>query len=114
MPQIIPFVPSVAEYRFGTVLDDETYIFDVRWNSRAGAWFFNLLDIEEIPIAIGVRIVLGTFLARLANHPLLTAGVMVAVDNSGEEREAGFDDLGTRVEILRFTKTEAAEEITGE
>src|SRR3990172_3141789 len=113
MPSILPFIPSVAFYRFGTVLDGDPYIFDVRWNSRDAAWFFDLFELDETPIILGVKVVLGAYLGRTANHPLMNAGVIVARDVDGKDVEAGFDDIGTHVEVRRYTLTEISAEIVG-
>jgi hypothetical protein len=112
MPVTLPFVPSTAFFRVGTVLDGSTYIFDVRWNSREQAFFFDVLEVDETPIASGSKIVLGTYLCRTSNHPLFATGVMVAIDLSGELREATLDDLGTRVVVRRFTGPEMATQVT--
>lgn len=107
----IPFTPSIGEYRFATVIGSTSYTFDVRWNSRdsvidengvevvRGAWYFDVREADGTVVVIGIKVVLGVYLGRRSNHPLFANGVMVAVDLSGNEREATFDDLGTRVAI---------------
>lgn len=102
-PQILPFVPSVPYYRFRTSIENVAYIFDVRWNVRDAAWYFDLLETDETPIALGVKIVLGMSLARRIKHPLFRNGTLVAIDTSGKLREPGLDDLGTRVQIRYYT-----------
>lgn len=99
---IIPFEPSIGHYRFSTTISNTEYIFDVRWNSRDSAWYFDLLEFDETPIIMGVKIVLGTYLGRRCTHALFYNGVFVAIDTSNEGREAGFDDLGTRVTIRYY------------
>ena len=49
---------------------------------------------------------LGAFLGRRCVDPRFPAGVMVAVDTSGEGRDAGLDDLGTRVQVLFYSGEE--------
>ncbi len=95
----IPFAPSIGEYDFTSVIGGIAYVFDVRWNARAAAWFFDVREASGIFVMRGIKIVLGCYLGRLSNHPLFANGVMVAVDLSGAEREATFDDLGRRVAI---------------
>jgi hypothetical protein len=116
MPSILPLVPSVGLYNFDTDIGDRSYRFDVRWNSRdnfdaaagvaRGAWYFEVSEIGVGRIACGVKIVLGTYLGRRVNHPLFREGVLVAVDTSGEGRDATFDDLGTRVVVKHYTSVE--------
>jgi hypothetical protein len=103
-PVVLPFTPSVAYYTFSTTLADRIYIFDVHWNARDLAWYFDLLDSNSNVIASGVKVVLGAVLARWGvNDPLIQQGSLVAKDTSKQDREAGFDDLGTRVQVRYYT-----------
>jgi hypothetical protein len=102
-PTVIPLTPSLPWYRVTVQIADTSYIFDVKWNARDVAWYFDLLELDETPIAKGVKIVLGTVLARRADHPLIKSGSFIAKDLSGQFQEAGFDDLGTRVQLIYFT-----------
>lgn len=97
----IPFQPSLANYSFGCAINDVTYLFEVRWNDRALAWYFSLAETDTTPIISGIKIVLGAYLGRQCSHDLFKGGVFVAVDTSGKEAEAGFDDMGVRV-IVKY------------
>lgn len=100
----VPFQPSIGNYRFGCAIAGAQYIFDVRWNARdnggAGAWYFDVSEIDETSIIRGVKVVLGTYLGRSSKHHLFSDGVFVAADLSGQQKEPGFDDLGVRVSIV--------------
>lgn len=97
----IPLTPSIGSYRFGTVIETVAYIFDVRWNVRAQAWYMDIREADETPIILGVRLVLGVYLGRRSNHDLFKNGVLIAVDLGIHGRDAGFDDLGVRV-VLKY------------
>lgn len=97
----IPVLPSVGSYRFATVIETVAYIFDVRWNTRDQAWYLDVLEVDETPIMRGMKILLGVYLGRRSSHPLFMNGVLVASDMSAQGKEAGFDDLGTRV-LLQY------------
>lgn len=116
---ILPFRPSIGHYDFDTDIEDRTYIFDVQWNARdnvdpntgvaRGAWYFDVREQDGAAIALGIKIVLGTYLGRRLNHPLFRRGVLLAIDTAGGEgrgRDAGFDDLGTRVIVKYYTTVE--------
>lgn len=96
---ILNFQPSVPAYRFGTSIEQVPYIFDVRWNSRAAAWYFDVLEQDETPIVLGVKVVLGAHIGRRSQHVLFRRGTIVAIDTTQQGREAAVDDLGTRVEV---------------
>ncbi len=102
----IPFAPSIPYYRFSTTIEDVEYIFDVRWNSRTAAWYFDVLEFDETPIISGVKIVLGMYLGRRSTHRLFHTGVFVAVDTTRQHQEAGFDDISTRVVVRRYAVEE--------
>lgn len=106
MPRQLPLIPSVARYDFATVLAGTTFVFEVYWNERDAAWYFDLLAEDETPIRYGVKILLGSPLGRRSVSPLFPQGVLLASDLSGEERDATFDDLGVRVVVYFFTADE--------
>jgi len=99
---IVPFIPSIPNYRFATVLDSQTFIFDVRWNGRNNSWYFDLLNEDEEPIRNNVRVVLGALLSIRATAEDSPLGIMQALDSSQSGAEAGFDDLGDRVEVYYY------------
>lgn len=105
MPLILPFVPSVPFYDLDTVIEGVSYTFATRWNTRADAWYFDLYADDGTPIVHNVKIVLGAYLGRTVHHPLFREGVIVAVDTerSRTPREATLHDLGTRVQVRRYT-----------
>lgn len=101
----LPFIPSVPSYRVSTTLSGVVYIFDVRWNTRDEAWYFDLLTEDETVIRHGIKIVLGTILAgRVSTR--LPRGAFIAADLSGFGRDAGLDDLGSRVNVYFYTLEE--------
>lgn len=122
MPVIVPFQPSIGRYRFNTTINGRVYLFRVRWNDRnksAGApnglWFFDVYEEtstpDAVPVANGVAIVRGAYLGRTSLHPLFTEGVMIARALHGDGSEAGFDDIGLRVQVMYFTFAEMVNEM---
>lgn len=123
----LPILPEVGGVRFGSfrvgvTIDSEQYIVDGRWNGRDQAWYLDWYEVNLTPIIYGMKVVLGTFLGRRSNHKLFRDGVLVAVDLSGQGRDAGYDDLGTRVvlewipvlELLRRLTVVSAAEVLDE
>lgn len=108
MPVEIPFEPTTPNYRMGVVLGGTQYIFDVRWNQRDQAWFFDLLAEDEDPIVSGVKIVLGTILGGRCADERMPDGIMQAEDTTGTGTEARIDDIGTRVIVMFWTWAEMA------
>lgn len=113
MPAVLQFRPGVGWYRFGAILRNEEYVFDVRWNLRDNAWYFDVLEIDETPIVLGIKVVLGVYFGRRSNHPLFRDGAMVARPTGKDRSEPGFLDLGSRVQVWYFTRQELVQEIIG-
>ena len=100
MGTTLPLVPSIPNYRFSSVLDGTQYIFNVRWNVRDAAWYFDLMAEDETPIRSGIKIVLGTSLGASSTAAFFQNNILVALDLLNSSRDAGLDDLGTRVRVL--------------
>lgn len=99
---VLPFIASNGNYQFETYIGDKPYVFDVRWNERDEAWYFDLSENDGRAIASGLKIVVGTHIGRTSRHELFSRGVFVAVDTEGNHRDATYDDLGTRVEVRYY------------
>lgn len=106
MALVLPFDSSSPYYTFTTTIEGAEYRFNVRWNGRDAAWYFDVLELDNTPIVHGVKVVLGCYLGRHTNHPLFRQGVIVATDLSSAGRDATVDDLGTRVVVMRLTIAE--------
>lgn len=111
MAILIPIpIPVTPHHTIQVELDGVTFTLAFRWNGRAEAWFFSLMDAEEQPLAMGRRLVLDfPLLARFRrNRASLPAGQFVAVDTANTGVEAGLQDLGTRVQVLYIPAAELA------
>ncbi len=108
----LPFVPSIPLYRFTTPIDGAVYIFDARWNARSERWALDISEENGTSILHGGIINLGANIGRTSTHLLFMSGVIVARDTTRQSREAGLDDLGTRVQIYYIPKDDMANEIT--
>jgi hypothetical protein len=100
----LPIDAVEKNYQVTTVLEGDTFTFVVRWNAGRppelpGAWFFDLYDVDGVIILAGVRIVLGTIFGRRSVDPRMPNGAIIASDTSGNDEEAGRDDLGSRVRL---------------
>lgn len=96
----IPFLKSDTNYTLICPIDDQTYKFDVHWNSRDKAFYFNMYQDNDFPVAINVKVVLGVTLARRSQHPFFNNRRMMAVDSSGSGLDPGYDDLNGRVVVV--------------
>ena len=112
MAVTIPIVrdaDDASHFDMQAVLDGVTYTLEFRWNVRLGAWFMNVLDADgEEARLLGLRLV--------ADYPLAAniadrtpPGVFLALDTGaavGSGEDPGFDDLGSRVQLMYIPKAE--------
>lgn len=97
----LPVNGELPHHVFFVQLDGTTYGFELRWNTRAQGWFLSVLDAQGNLLLAGRRLVIGWGLTgrfRLRDKRLPPGDVM-AIDTSGQGKEAGLDDLGTRVVV---------------
>lgn len=114
--QVLPFhiAAGQEEASFRTTIDDVPYLFRVFWcvrdqsadGRRDGAWYFDVSEADGTPIATGVKVVLGTFLARTTRHRLTRGGALLAYDTTFRRKEATQSDIGWRVLVLHIPQTE--------
>lgn len=87
-------------------LEGVVYTLEIRWNIRIGAYFMKVYDQEGVTLlAAGLKLV--------ANWPLgaygagrQPPGAFVAIDTSGRGLDPGLDELGDRVKLVYFTKSD--------
>lgn len=96
----LPVNSAAPHYRFSVTLEGKLLTFELRWNERSEAWFLSLFDADGAPIFSGRRVVLGANLLGRSADARLPRGILLAHDTSGASRDAGRDDLGTRVEVV--------------
>jgi hypothetical protein len=97
---LIPVDSDAEFYDLSVDLDGRSYTFEVRWNTRAGAWFLATYDGAGELLVAPRRVVLGANLLGRGSDPRLPPGVLLAVDTSPARTDAGRTDLGTRVVIV--------------
>lgn len=97
MPVSIPFLPSDSNYTLVCPLDDRQVHFDVRWNSRDEAFYFDMYDSDDTVICLNIKVVPGIPLGRRSKHEFFNIYLMVAIDPSGKGQNPTFDELNTRV-----------------
>jgi len=106
MPEALPVTPSVPNYTVGVVLDDRAYVLGMRWDSRDSAWYLDVMDEDEDPIRMGIKVVLDAALGRDCTDPRFPQGIITASDTSNQDLEATIDDMGARVGLFYYTVDE--------
>lgn len=93
----IPCVPAGASHwKQRTALDGTDYILVFEWLQRDGHWLLHVLDLQESPIASGLKLVTNWPLLRGVTDPRRPPGNLFVWDALGLDDDPTFDGLGTR------------------
>jgi hypothetical protein len=85
-------------------LDGVTLTFRFRYNERAGAWFFDVLDEDEDPIIYGRKITVSWPLFGWRElDTRLPGGRLLACDTTDGDTDPLLEDFGTRV-VLQYVE----------
>lgn len=97
--QQLPLVPSLAFQTFSTSIAGTTYDFNVYWNTRDAAWYFDMADQLDSQIVSGIKIVLGVSLGRRNTDSRFPPGAFLASNLIDGKTDATLDNLGTGVVV---------------
>lgn len=96
----LPTTPAeTAPYQFDVPLDGTVYGVELRWNERAGRWFYTILTAEGVVVVAGQPVMNRYPLLRWPDDRL-PPGRMFAIAMSDPDIEAGVDELGSRVLLV--------------
>ena len=102
MPVELPVESAPPSQSFAVDLDGQIYRFEIVWNERAEAWSLSILQPDETPIVMGVRISGSWDLLEHYSRPELPPGNLLSVDMGGDNEPPGRFDLGERVRLIYF------------
>lgn len=106
MDQIPVF--DTAAFTEEVTLDDSQYRLAFRYNFRGDFWIVDILDRENNPLAMGIKIVASYELIRRYGYRAIPPGALFATDSAELELRIGRDDLPTRIEMVYVTEDEYA------
>lgn len=96
----LPVSSEFPKFKFNTELDTETFIFSFRFNERMDRWIMNISDATEIPLIMGIPVLLGVPFYEQFKNPSLPKGRLFAINPESANTEAGSEDLGKSVFIF--------------
>jgi len=102
---IIPFQESPS-FTQEITIDGVVYMFEFNWNSRGEFWSMDVFDRDQLPLVLGVRMVIFHELIQQYVDKGLPPGELYIIDPSGDMNEVNKDDLLTRAYILYFGEDE--------
>jgi hypothetical protein len=103
---IVPIQQGVPNQRVQFAIAGVAFIFDFRWNAGdvtrsqdQKGWYLDVYDVNEKPIASGLRCVIGTYIGRACQAAPFADGALIVFDTSRKGIDAGLDDFGGRVQM---------------
>lgn len=103
MAVTLPLRSDLPHYSFRVQLDGEMYGFAFWWNYGISAWMMSISDPDDVPLAVGIRVVVDFPLAARFADSRLPPGTLLAIDTTGRQEDPGLEDLGARVIIVYAT-----------
>lgn len=104
----IPLRNDLPRFDFQIDLEGTTYTLDFVWNFRGEYWSMSLLDADGLPLVYGIAFLIGTALGKRHPGEGMPPGILEVLDTSGQQRDAGLNDLGSRVILLYHSAAELA------
>lgn len=96
----LPLRSDIPKSEFRVDLDGVTYTFAFRFNFRMERWIMDLKTENNVPLIMGIPVLIGTdFLERFQSADL-PPGNLFAVNLEDEFVDADREDLGNNVIIL--------------
>lgn len=99
----VPCSPAgSARFTQVTSLDGRDFQLAFAWSQRRGAWTLDVADVNGAAIRAGAALVTEYPLVRAATDARWTGGELLLLDTTGADGDPGFDDLGTRFELVYY------------
>lgn len=95
--RIIPTRGDLGAYFFQIELDRIVFTLAFQFNQREGFWYFNILDIDGVPVRTGIKVISNFPLTRLITIQSRPPGEIIALDTTGQGVEATLESLGSEV-----------------
>ena len=96
----LPLRSDFKSYQFQADLEGTTYTFRFRFNSRIQNWVMDIADAADNDILNGVVVLTNVPLTDQYVKEGLPPGRFIAIDESGEDKDAGESDLGNDVKVV--------------
>ena len=89
---ILPFINAPA-FTYRLTLEGVAYNFSFQWNTRGLYWNMGILDDQNKPLVISIKVVLDTELLEQFVDKGLPPGRMFAFDTSGNKANIAYEDM---------------------
>ncbi len=105
---VMPVRADLPAYTFQIDLESKLFTFTFRYNERMDRWIMDIADENENELLLGTPILTQTNLIERFKDDNLPPGEFFAIDESGEDKQPGREDLGNDVKLFYVETEEAA------
>ncbi len=95
----LPTFAADRDHKYNIQLDGETFTLEFHLNARADRWNMTVLDVENVPVRNGVRLVTGIDLLQRVALETKPTGELTVVDSTGNETEPTETTLGEECQL---------------
>jgi len=96
----LPVRSDIFAYTFLTTLEQNDYLFTLRFNSRQDRWIMDIQLPDETDLLIGIPLLVSFPLTFRFRDTRLPPGQFFVIDETGQERNPTRDNLGTDIKLL--------------
>ncbi len=104
----LPLDSADPHYTLELDLEGSRFVAILDWNERDASWYFSLELPDGTQLLDGHRMVIGQPLLRRIKDSRRPKGDIILLDTSGEQLDAGRDELGGRVVALYYEQADLA------
>ena len=98
---VMPIRNDVDAYQFQIELESVIYTLDFGYNTRSGRWYMSIYDqVGEVLLVGDIPILINIPLHDQYIDTALPPGRFVAIDETGQNKEATADNFGTEIKLL--------------
>ena len=101
----LPVRSDVKAYDMQVELDGVVFTLNFRFNFRMGRWLMDIATAEGIELINGVVLLTGVNLNDYLVVEGMPPGVFTCEDRTGQNKNAGIEDLGNDVRLLYLEAT---------
>ncbi len=104
----MPVRSDLPAYQFQIDLEEKIYTLAFKWNDRKERWVMSILTSEGVEVLMGI--VLLTDVAIVDQYLNISVemppGRFFVIDETGEGKNPGIDDLGNDIKLFYLTSDE--------
>lgn len=96
----LPVRSDLKSYEFTIELDGSVFTLRFKFNERGDLWTMDIADAQNVDILNGIALQTNIDLTNDVVKSDLPLGSFILIDESGQDRDPGSEDLGNDIKLL--------------